>query len=126
MSLKMDVSQLKNCPRCGNHCPVGALKCDKGRKYFSLSKEKDHERGQTREIGGQTRDKLSKLLHRCGRFVRHAELEAEELYQPLTGEERDELQALLEKLSAGWEERYGEEALSRHGGKHRKHRDHDK
>lgn len=149
MSLSADRSQMLNCPRCGNHCPVSALKCGKGRKYFGVENEvsvdrrehkhdcehkhehecrQDHEHKHKHEHKhGHKHDhpqgELSCLLHRCGRFVRHAGLEEDELFQALTDEERVALKAALEKLSAGWQAQYGEEALDGHGKKHRKHHD---
>lgn len=113
--------QARTCPQCENHCPADGLKCGKGRKYFGV----EDGGGHGREHGhGRHRDGLAGLLHRCGRFVRHTELEEDELFQALTEEEKTDLQAALEKLAADWTARCGEESFGhghRHGGKHGDH-----
>ena len=148
MDRAMGNSQTQTCPQCENHCPVDALRCGKGRKYFGVtddaqerghSREHDHGCGHSHEhdhgCGHRQLGGLPGLLHQCGRFVRHAGLEEDELFQALTSEEKASLQALLEKLSADWQARSGQEALSRcghghhgHNGEkhHHKHEDHDR
>lgn len=129
MDPKMGNAQVKFCPKCNNHCPVDALQCGKGRKYFGkagVGKGRHNHHDHSRP-----RDGLSGLLHQCGRFVRHAGLEEDELFQAFTSEEKAALQALLEKLSAGWQDRFGDEIFNRRhgheGGKdHHKHGGHDK
>ncbi len=132
MDHSMENNREQTCPQCDNHCPVDALQCGKGRKYFGVTEAgHDHDHGHGcghRQMGG-----LSGLLHRCGRFVRHAELEEDELFQALTGEEKATLQALLDKLSGDWQARFGGESMGccHHGhsdyGEHRhKHGGHDK
>jgi len=130
MDQAMESSQVQTCPQCDDHCPVDALRCDKGREYFGVTDSPEHGHGHGcghRQLGG-----LSGLLHQCGRFVRHAELGEDELFQALTGEEKAKLQALLEKLSTDWQSRFGEKSLSRchhsHDGEkcRHKHGEHDK
>ena len=135
MDEAMKNDQAQTCPQCGNHCPVDALQCGKGRRYFGVTDEghghkHDHDHGHKH---GHAKDGLAGLLHQCGRFAHHAELEETELFQALTDEEKATLQALLEKLAANWKERCGEEGFGHHGhhghdGKkhHHKHEGHDK
>lgn len=44
MSDEMNNSQVQICPQCDNHCPIDALRCGKGRKFFGVEGE-DQERG---------------------------------------------------------------------------------
>lgn len=111
------------CPKCGSHCPVDALQCGKGRKYFGVE-EREGEGRRDRDGGHDpAKGGLGRLLHRCGRFARHAALGEDELFQALTEEERAALRSALEKLASDWQGRYGEECLRRGGGKHCKHGD---
>lgn len=124
--------QVQFCPQCDNHCPVDSLKCGRGRKYFGVTDDGHDGRGHGRAHDhggpGAHRNSLAGLLHQCGRFVRHSELEEAELFQALTGEERAALQAALEKLAASWQDRWGEESLGGcpKEGKHRTHEGHGK
>ena len=44
MSKEMKNDSVQTCPQCDNHCPVDALKCGRGRKYFGVADgEHDHE-----------------------------------------------------------------------------------
>ena len=113
MNEEMENSQAQTCPQCDNHCPADALQCGRGRKYFGVTGD-DH--GHNRDHGGccghsHSKSGLASLLRQCGRFVRHADMEEDELFQALTGEEKSALQTLLEKLSADWRERCGEESF---------------
>ncbi len=133
MDQAMENNREQTCPQCDNHCPVDALQCGRGRKYFGVTEaghDHDHGHGCGRKMGG-----LSGLLHRCGRFVRHAELEEDELFQALTDAEKATLQTLLEKLATDWQARFGEESMDcchhghhgHDGEKHcHKHEGHDK
>ena len=42
MSDEMKNDQVQTCPQCDNHCPVDALRCGKGRKFFGVEGE-DHD-----------------------------------------------------------------------------------
>lgn len=142
MSEELKNDQMQTCPQCDNHCPVDALQCGRGRSYFGVTggeddHEHNHKHGHGHEHGccghGRPSGGLAGLLHQCGRFVRHAEMEETELFQALTNEEKATLQALLEKLAANWKERDGGEGFGHgchhgHGdGKHHhKHEGHDK
>lgn len=120
-------SQAQTCPQCDNHCPVDDLRCGRGRKYFNVT-EDGHTHSHPK--GG-----LPGLLHQCGRFVRHTDMHEDELFQALTDEEKATLQALLDKLSADWQTRFGGETFcccghghhDRNGEKHHhKHEGHGK
>ena len=140
MDEAMKSNQVQTCPQCDNHCPVDAIQCGRGRKYFGVADgghEHDHRRGHDHGSScghGHPKSGLSGLLHQCGRFVRHADMEEAELFQALSDEDKAALQALLEKLSADWQARFGEEAFGRcaHGhhdhkdGKHHQHEGHGK
>lgn len=125
MSEEMRNSLEQSCPQCGNHCPLNALQCGRGRKYFGADDSgHDHHHHM---------DGLSGLIHQCSRFVHHTDWKEEEVFQALTDEEKATLQALLEKLAADWKERCGESSFAHgghhgHGGEkhHHKHGDHDK
>ena len=113
-------NQTQTCPQCDNHCPVDALMCGRGRKYFGVvdgGNEHDHGHGGC----GHPKAGLAGLLHQCGRFARHTDMEEAELFQALTGEEKDTLQALLEKLTTDWRERCGEEDFGHCGHGHHSH-----
>ena len=106
MDEAMKSNQVQTCPQCDNHCPVNALKCGRGRKYFGVADGgSEHGHGHGHGGCGHPKAGLAGLLHQCGRFVRHADMEEAELFQALTSEEKDTLQALLNKLSANWSQR---------------------
>lgn len=143
MNEAMKHDQAQTCPQCGNHCPVDALQCGRGRKYFGVTDgghdgehnhehEHKHEHGHEHEhgcgCGHRQLGGLAGLLHQCGRYARHAELEEAELFQALTDEEKASLQVLLEKLTASWRERCGGEGLGHshhHGHGDAKHHEHE-
>ncbi len=97
--------RVKRCPQCGNHCPVDALKCKKGRKYFGIAGKK-RDGGEEDHGRKRSKDGLSGQLRRCGRFVKHAEAGEDELFQSLSDVEKTALQAILDKLSADWKTRF--------------------
>ena len=126
MDEAMKNGQAQTCPQCDNHCPADALQCGRGRKYFGVTDgghdgEHNHEHGHEHGCGHRRLGGLAGLLHQCGRFVRHSELEETELFQALTEEEKAALQTLLGKLSADWQARYGEEGFNRCGHGHHGH-----
>ena len=117
--------QTQTCPQCDNHCPVDALRCGRGRKYFGVS-DNSHEHDHGHDHGGccghgHPKSGLAGLLHQCGRFARHADMEETELFQALTDEEKAALQALLKKLVDNWQERCGEDGFNRCGHGHHGH-----
>ena len=129
MNEAMGNNPAQTCPQCDNHCPVDALQCGRGRKYFGVADDgHEHSHGRSHPKSG-----LTGLLHRCGRYACHADMGEDELFQALSDEEKATLQTLLEKLAANWQERCGEEGFDRgchghhHGhkdGKHHKHEGH--
>ena len=125
MDETMKNDQVQTCPQCDNHCPIDALQCGRGRKYFGMT-EGNHEHGHEHNHGGHCghghlKSGLAGLFHQCGRFACHADTEEAELFQALTDEEKAVLQALLEKLATSWQERYGEERYNRCGHGHHGH-----
>lgn len=109
MSEAKQTGRVQTCPQCGNRCPVDALQCGKGYKYFGVE-EPGHDCGRGRH---DHRDGLGGLIRQCGRFIRHSEWEDAELFQVLTDGEKAALQAGLEKLAADWKARCGEESFGR-------------
>ena len=120
MDEAMKSNQVQTCLQCDNHCPVDALKCGWGRKYFGVA-DGGSEHGQGGCGHGHPKAGLAGLLHQCGRFARHADMEETELFQALTDEEKATLQALLEKLTTDWRERCGEESDHHCGHGHHGH-----
>lgn len=124
-------NQMQTCPQCDNHCPVDALQCGRGRKYFGAADgaqdqayEHEHgEHGHGHGGHGHAKSGLAGLFHRCGHFMHHAQIEETELFQALTDEEKATLQALLEKLSADWQNRFGGNDSGRSGHGHHGHGD---
>lgn len=121
MDQTKEEKRVQRCPQCGNHCPVDDLQCKKGRRFFGLNDQKSdaakHDKKHRRAGNG-----LSKQLRRCGRFVKHAELEEDELFQALTDVEKTTLQVILDKLSADWQARFGEERRKNGHHHHHKHK----
>lgn len=62
MDRSMENGQIQICPQCENHCPVDALRCGKGRKYFGCG----HRHGPDLD-----RDDLAGKFERCGRLISH-------------------------------------------------------
>ena len=120
MDEAMKSNQVQTCPQCDNHCPVDALKCGRGRKYFGVA-DGGSEHGHGGCGHGHPKAGLAGLLHQCGRFACHADMEETELFQALTDEEKATLQALLEKLTTDWRERCGEESDQHCGHGHHGH-----
>ena len=126
-------NQMQTCPQCDNHCPVDALQCGRGRKYFGAAdggqnqahehghEHGGHEHGHEHGGHGHSKSGLSGLFHRCGHFMHHNDIEEAELFQALTDEEKAALQSLLEKLSADWQNRFGGNDSGRGGHGHHGH-----
>lgn len=93
MSTENNTTQ--KCPQCENQCPREALQCGKGRRYFGIEPEEK-----------TAPDSLLGLLRQCGHTLHHAGggREESELFQMLSEAERAELQSLLQKVMAGWQE----------------------
>lgn len=92
MDETMKNDQVQTCPQCDNHCPIDALQCGRGRKYFGMT-EGNHEHGHEHNHGGHCghghlKSGLAGLFHQCGRFACHADTEEAELFQALTDEEK--------------------------------------
>jgi len=96
------------CPGCSKHCPMGSPRCKYGRKYFEkLAQEKEIPQEIRRHY------KWEKLVHQGGlvwqllwvasrskKALRKKELTEHELLLALDNDELEQLQQLLEKISA--------------------------
>lgn len=99
---------VQRCTQCDNNCPIDALKCGKGRRFFGL---------EDREHGSFDPDSLTGLLKKCGHALHHSggALNEAELFQDLSEEECSSLKALLQKLTASWDKRLGAGGAHDHG-----------
>lgn len=89
----------QRCTQCGNNCPIDALKCGKGRRFFGLE-DKEH--------ASFDPDSLAGLLKKCGHALHHSGgMEEKELFQDLTAEECSTLRELLQKVTASWDKCLG-------------------
>lgn len=90
----------KNCPECENHCPADALKCGRGAKYFGTQHQEKDESTLTAE------ERILSLLRKCGHYLHHNaghDVDAAVLIGMLTGEEKSELEAILQKCLKHWQ-----------------------
>lgn len=79
------------CPQCPNHCHKSQLRCGRGRSYFGLEGDGQHERKTLTGVAG--------LLRQCGHLLHHnEELTNEVLCEGLTQEEQKTLEGLLNKI----------------------------
>lgn len=104
-----------NCPCCEKRCPAEDLHCLKGRTHFGIEKKPHREHPATPD--GKSID----LLRRCGHFLHHnvdRDGDVKPLLDALTPEECAELERLLEKCLASWQN-LGEDApksaITEHG-----------
>ena len=68
MSGAIDHGLAQTCPQCDSHCPIDALRCGQGRKYFGIDKlHRDWHLHNTHQ--GQN-DLAGKFEH-CGRILSH-------------------------------------------------------
>ena len=106
------------CPKCDNHCPVSALNCGKGRRYFGMDSEERGEHGGER--GGLPHRKPETgcigMLRQCGHILHHGQPEGVDLLSSLSDGERAELERLLGKLMADWQS-----TIPMEHGHHRRH-----
>ena len=100
------------CNQCGNHCHKEFLQCNRGRRYFGLEPVAHSPAGEEERSGP-----LGAMME-CGKLLRHGGLEGD-LLAPLSGEEREELERLLDKLLADWRTRA---PAGEHGHGHGHHR----
>lgn len=95
----------QHCNQCENHCPVDALRCNRGRVYFG------QETGKPQMPAGPLG-----LLQKCGFVLHHGEIRQDEALSALTREEQAELERLLSVLLADWEKRMPEGIPRHHHG----------
>ena len=101
----------QHCNQCGNHCPIDALRCNRGRAYFG--QEATDEKTPTGPVG---------LLQKCGFILHHGNIDPANALSALTSQEQEELSRLLSALLADWKERMPDK-LPDH---HHNHHDHGK
>lgn len=103
----------QNCNQCENACPVDALRCGRGRRYFGLEeKEHGHRHGEP-ELTGPLG-----LLRQCGHMLHHGGGDSEDALAALTMDERKELERLLSLLLADWQTKAPRDAGGHHHGHH--------
>lgn len=93
----------KNCNQCENHCPVDALQCGKGRRYFGLEPEHGGELGGRHEFEAVSGP--IGYLRQCGHMLHHGGANGEDLLAALDAQEQAELERLLGKLLEDWKAR---------------------
>ena len=96
------------CDQCENSCPRESLKCNRGRLRYGLEPAPHGPMKAMMDLPGPL-----KSLMECGHLLRHGGLEEGELLSALSGEEREELEKLLEKLLADWRARVRQKAQDR-------------
>lgn len=68
MSKAMDHGPAQVCPQCDRHCPIDALQCGRGRKYFDAGALPQ---GRHRHGGHPNRNDLAGKFEHCGRLLSH-------------------------------------------------------
>lgn len=93
----------QTCPCCDNHCPAEALGCPTGKEHFGV-KDAPGKRPAAQPEGADA--KLIVLLRKCGHFLHHNAPggDSAPLVSGLDEQERQTLEALLEKCLANWQQ----------------------
>lgn len=110
---------VQHCTQCDNNCPIDALKCGRGRRFFGIEEKIDT-------------NSLTGLMKKCGHALHHSggAMDEAKLFQALSEEEQNTLKTLLQKVSASWDELLGaggehsHERGGKHGGEHGGEREH--
>ena len=97
----------QRCDQCENACPVGALKCGRGRRRFGLEAETKHKHGMPDDPIG--------LLRQCGHILHHGGLDSETALSALSQEEQTELSRMLKILLQDWKGYMSEKPNHQHG-----------
>ncbi len=115
-----------NCNQCDNKCPREELRCRRGMAYFKRLENGEQEL--------QSENKLVMLLSQSGSLVSHRSRmmqahgeDEEKLFSGLEPEERQQLEALLDKLYQGWQKEHAQRHANGHPhgmGGHPEHGDH--
>lgn len=95
------------CDQCGNHCPVDALRCDRGRARFGM--EQTEPKMPAGPLG---------MLQKCGFILHHGTITPDEALSALTAQEQEELGRLLSVLLADWQKRMPEGMPKHHHDHH--------
>ena len=106
------MTERTNCDICENRCPVDALGCGRGERAYGATAQEVAENealeglvGKLAEVGTAVRIKADHIRRRAGK-------DPDVMLDVLSTQERDELEALLDKLQEGW--RAHHEAHRRH------------
>ena len=109
----------ERCNQCENACPVDALKCGRGRRYFGVE-DAGHGHGHGHGYGKPDLSGPLGLLRQCGHMLHHGSIGEEEALSALPKEEQEELERLLGLLLADWQAKTpsdeGRHHHDRHGG----------
>lgn len=87
----------QNCPCCDNRCPADEPGCATGKERFGI-KRAQGERAAAQPEGADA--KLIVLLRKCGHFLHHNAPGGAATASGLSEQERQTLEALLEKCLA--------------------------
>ena len=93
----------QRCNQCGNECPVDALKCGKGRRYFGQETAEDRKSGK--DHGCKLEDGPIGLLRQCGHILHHSGICGEDALSALNPADQQELNRMLEILLQDWKTR---------------------
>lgn len=107
----------ERCNQCENACPVDALKCGRGRRYFGME-DAGHDHEHSHEHGHGKPDLSGPLgmLRQCGHMLHHGGAGGEDPLSALSEEEQKELERLLGLLLADWQSKTPpDEGGHRHG-----------
>lgn len=106
------MTERTNCDICENRCPVDALGCGRGERAYGAAAQEaavnetlDGLAGKLAEVGTAVRIKADHIRRRAGK-------DPNVMFEVLSASEREELEALLDKLQEGW--RAHHEAHRRH------------
>lgn len=87
----------QHCDLCENQCPIAALQCGRGRRYFGL----EHEDGGKGKPGREMPGGAMGLLTQCGHFLHHSGAGGVDL-SALNSQDQAELERLLDILLTDW------------------------
>ena len=95
-----------NCPRCGRHCNLEHPNCERGVEYAKqIAEGKEPELEESGHHGQHGHrgpmkppETLADYFRACGHRLHHGGMEAEEMFDRLTDEEKETLLEILKKL----------------------------
>lgn len=104
------VLEKQRCNQCEKQCPVDALQCGRGRKYFGLESNED---GREKRVHDMPSGPISQL-RQCGHLLHHGSVTGNDLLSSLNAQEQEELERLLGILLADWKARGNTDAQASH------------